>query len=265
MEWFRRKSAAEQEVIERVRPAAVHEEIQHLDRPHQRVFEAELVPEIAADAPALDIGHCEEDQNRHRDDAREQAEREQRPAYQLHDRDRRRPELSGPIAVAVELRRQLADRVRVHAGIGKEAERVAQAMWHQRQADGRPQQRFGDRRQCFESHLPITPTLCPLMPGRPDIPCKQLGCYPGRAATAARPGTQVPRHLRKGSTGVLGSRLSLRSAGMTTEETAPYAIGLMLMGNGSVPEYATARMLQPDLAEVDAGAELSRDCFATAA
>src|SRR5262245_39098112 len=69
----------------------------------------------------------------------------------------------------------------------------------------------------------------------------------------------------KGTTGVFGSRLSLRSAGMTTEETAPYATGLMLKGKGSTPEYATDRVLQSDLAEVDAGAELSGDCFATAA
>src|SRR5499426_1574952 len=45
-----------------------------------------------------------------------------------------------------------------------------------------------------------------------------------------RPGTQVPRHQKKGTAGVLGSRLSLRSAGMTTEETAPYAVAPPLPG-----------------------------------
>src|SRR5215510_1801910 len=57
---------------------------------------------------------------------------------------------------------------------------------------------------------------------------KQLGRHPGRAAKAARPGTQVPRHHEVGMAGVHGSRLSRlepapdlirgRSAGMTTEE-----------------------------------------------
>src|SRR5262245_33497546 len=49
-----------------------------------------------------------------------------------------------------------------------------------------------------------------------------------------RPGTQVPRHQKKGTAGVLGSRLSLRSAGMTTEETAPYAIALPFKGRKSL-------------------------------
>ena len=57
---------------------------------------------------------------------------------------------------------------------------------------------------------------------------KHLGRHPGRAAKAARPGTQVPRHHEVGMAGVHGSRLSRlkpapdlirgRSAGMTTEE-----------------------------------------------
>src|SRR5262245_1653204 len=41
---------------------------------------------------------------------------------------------------------------------------------------------------------------------------------------AADPGPKYPGIRKKGTAGVLGSRLSLRSAGMTTEETAPYAI-----------------------------------------
>src|SRR5215475_4535591 len=39
----------------------------------------------------------------------------------------------------------------------------------------------------------------------------------------------------------------------------------MLDGKGSAPEYVTDRVLQPDLAEIDAGAELGRDRFAAAA
>ena len=33
--------------------AAVHEHEEHHERPHQRIFESELVPEVAADAPTL--------------------------------------------------------------------------------------------------------------------------------------------------------------------------------------------------------------------
>src|SRR5262249_2619886 len=39
--------AAEPEMIERIRAAAVDHEIERRDGPHQRVFEAELVPELA--------------------------------------------------------------------------------------------------------------------------------------------------------------------------------------------------------------------------
>src|SRR5262245_33027707 len=57
-----------------------------------------------------------------------------------------------------------------------------------------------------------------------------------------RPGTQVPRHQKKGTAGVLGSRLSLRSAGMTTEETAPYAIALPRPGRGGASGMTCASM-----------------------
>src|SRR5215510_6557766 len=41
---------------------------------------------------------------------------------------------------------------------------------------------------------------------------KHLGRHPGRAAKAARPGTQVPRHHEVGMAGVHGSRLSRLTA-----------------------------------------------------
>src|SRR5262245_42028569 len=49
---------------------------------------------------------------------------------------------------------------------------------------------------------------------------------------AADPGPKYPGIRKKGTAGVVGSRLSLRSAGMTTEETAPYAIALSQAGRG---------------------------------
>src|SRR5262245_17339471 len=64
-----------------------------------------------------------------------------------------------------------------------------------------------------------------------------LGCHPGRSAP--RSGALQTRDpstpaSEKGTAGVLGSRLSLRSAGMTTEETAPYAIALPFRGRKSL-------------------------------
>src|SRR5262245_30988449 len=71
--------------------------------------------------------------------------------------------------------------------------------------------------------------LAPRTPGLSHMLRKYLGCHPGRSA--ARSGALQTRDpstpaSEKGTAGVLGSRLSLRSAGMTTEETAPYAIAL---------------------------------------
>jgi hypothetical protein len=51
--------------IERIKAAAVGQEIERRDEPHQRIFHAELVPEIAADPPALEIGHDQEQDKRH--------------------------------------------------------------------------------------------------------------------------------------------------------------------------------------------------------
>src|SRR5262245_26144379 len=96
------KRAADQ-VVKRDRAAAAYEEIEHRDRPHQGVFEPELVPEISADTPALHVGDEQEDHDRDRGHAGEQAERKHWPADELRQRDRRRPRLAGPIAVGVEL------------------------------------------------------------------------------------------------------------------------------------------------------------------
>src|SRR5215510_15056316 len=54
-----------------------------------------------------------------------------------------------------------------------------------------------------------------------------------RGWCAADPGPKYPAS-EKGTAGVLGFRLSLRSAGMTTEETAPYAIALPARGRDGV-------------------------------
>src|ERR1700733_889877 len=45
------------QMIERIKAAAVDQEIERGDQPHQRIFHAELVPEITTDPPALEIGH----------------------------------------------------------------------------------------------------------------------------------------------------------------------------------------------------------------
>src|SRR4029453_6486454 len=63
----RSEFASDQQMIERKRGAAVVEEIERADRPHQRVFEPGLVPEIAADPPALDVRDDEENEDRQRD------------------------------------------------------------------------------------------------------------------------------------------------------------------------------------------------------
>src|SRR5262249_61725557 len=65
-----------------------------------------------------------------------------------------------------------------------------------------------------------------------------------------RPGTQVPRHHEKAPAGVLGSRLSLRSAGMTTEETAPYAIALPAAGTGGTSGSARSAGVAPHLLDL---------------
>ena len=73
-------------MIERDHAAAVDQEIERRDRPHQREFETHLVPEIPADAPALDIADKEKNEDRQRGRPGEQAERQQRSADQLRQR-----------------------------------------------------------------------------------------------------------------------------------------------------------------------------------
>src|SRR5208282_4649147 len=109
-------------VVQRIPAAAVNEHVEHGDRPHQRVFDAKLVPKIFADAPALDIGDQEENQDDGGDRAGENPEREQRSADKLRNRNGRSPEGAGPIAVAIKLRGQRFEIERGYAGIGKESE-----------------------------------------------------------------------------------------------------------------------------------------------
>src|SRR5262249_27128853 len=92
---------------------------------------------------ALVIGYDEKDQDRAGDGPREQPEREHRTAHELRDGDRRRPEFSGTIAVAVELSRQLGQIVRLHPGRWKHPERIAQSMRNERKPHPRAQQRLG--------------------------------------------------------------------------------------------------------------------------
>ena len=72
----------------------------------------ELVPEIAADAPALDIRHKQKDEDRECRRTREQAERQQRPATNCVSEMAGAQNLPGPIAVMIELRRELGKIVR---------------------------------------------------------------------------------------------------------------------------------------------------------
>src|SRR5262249_9453192 len=137
----------DQEMIERDRPAPVHEEIKHAEGPHQRVFEPELIPEIAAYPPALVVGHDQENQDRQCCQPCEQAKRQQRTAEELRDRDRRCPEFPRPVAVPVELLCELPQIVRAHAGRGPEAKGVAQPVRHQREPHADAQQHLSPGRE----------------------------------------------------------------------------------------------------------------------
>ena len=120
------------------------EYVERSDRPHQGIFEAELIPKILADTPALDVGDEEKNQDDRGNRPREQSECKQRPADKLGERDRARPELSRPIAALIELDGEVFQVERAHAGIGKEPEGVAQAVRHQRETDRDAQQRVGE-------------------------------------------------------------------------------------------------------------------------
>src|SRR3954468_7651548 len=102
----RSELASDQQMVGRDRAPTVHQEIQRCHGPHQGVLEAGLVPEISAHAPALVVGHDEENDDCKRGGTGEQPEREQRSADQLCQRDRLRPEFSGPVSIIVELLRQ---------------------------------------------------------------------------------------------------------------------------------------------------------------
>jgi len=49
--------------------------------------------------------------------------------------------LSRPVTALIELIGEILEIERAHARIGKEAERIAQAMWHQRESDRDAKQR----------------------------------------------------------------------------------------------------------------------------
>ena len=72
------------QVIERDAAAAMHQEVEGRDRPHHGVFEAELIPEVLSDAPAFNVGDEQKHKNRECDRAREQPERQERPADELY-------------------------------------------------------------------------------------------------------------------------------------------------------------------------------------
>src|ERR1051326_5531520 len=127
-----------EEMVEREKPAAVHQHIERGDRPHQRIFEAKLVPKVAADAPALDIGDQQEQKHR---------EGEQWTADELGHRNRRRPKSSWPVTATVQTGRQLLEIERERTGVGKKAERITQAVRYQRQPNRDAQQRVGEWRQ----------------------------------------------------------------------------------------------------------------------
>src|ERR1700730_5501686 len=73
------KLAPDQEMIGGDAAAAMHQEIERGQGPHQRVFEAGLVPEIAAYAPALVIRDDEKNDDGNGDRAGQRPQRQHRP------------------------------------------------------------------------------------------------------------------------------------------------------------------------------------------
>src|SRR5262245_11045069 len=118
------------QMVKRDRTAAMDEEIERHNGPHQSVFEPELIPEVFAHPPALDIGHDQEEEDRHGGNACEQTKCEQRAADELRDRDRGRPNPAGAIAVMIELLGKLGEVMGAHARLGKEPEGIAQPVRH---------------------------------------------------------------------------------------------------------------------------------------
>ena len=68
-------------------------------------------------------------------------------AEELRHRDRRCPEFARPIAVVVELLRQIGQIVRAHPGRRPKAERVAQPVRDERKPDADAQQQLGPGRE----------------------------------------------------------------------------------------------------------------------
>src|SRR5712671_3515120 len=141
---------ANQKMIEGIETAAVNKEIERRDRPHQGVFEAECIPEIAAHPPALDVRHREKNKNRHCRRAGGKAKREQRPEHQFGHRYCRRPQPARAVAGLVELRGQRFQAIDPEAGAGEPAEGHAQAMRNEREADNDAKQR-----RCGRSKRPV--------------------------------------------------------------------------------------------------------------
>src|SRR3972149_12306648 len=100
-------------MVERVCTPTVYQKKYCSCGPHQRVFEAQVVPKIPPNSPSLDARHEKKNDDWHGGDTREKSERKQRATDQLCRRNRRSPELAGSIAGAVELigqHREIADR-----------------------------------------------------------------------------------------------------------------------------------------------------------
>src|SRR5262249_28066546 len=77
LRWMKRSCSSEtDESVERIGARAADQDVECGDGPHQRIFQAELIPKIAADAPPLDITDQKESKAHRGGWAREQAERQ---------------------------------------------------------------------------------------------------------------------------------------------------------------------------------------------
>src|SRR5215471_9954694 len=93
---------APDQMVKRDRAAAMRQKVEGAGGPHEGIFKALRVPEIAAHTPALEIGYKKEQEHRQCGGAREEAERQQGPGNELRAGDERRPYLAGPIPPFVE-------------------------------------------------------------------------------------------------------------------------------------------------------------------
>src|SRR5579863_5355610 len=108
------------QVVERKNAAALNQYVERGDGPHQRIFEAKLVPKVLADLPAFDVSDQQKQQDGRSDRACEQPEDEQGASDKLRQRDRPRPKFSGPITALIELDGEVFQVERAHARIGEE-------------------------------------------------------------------------------------------------------------------------------------------------